>query len=786
MKPRILLFLSFFLLSQVCLSQDKPVLRISIIADYYPNTPFTLVPDIEKEVDKLLVAYDSLIIERHYCGYDTLLIRKTMEEAFADPLIKIIIGAGPVTSSQMVHIKHRPKPVIASLVFPSMFLEPMDSTNLPKLQNLSYILPPIDIRRDLSVFHQIFPFKTIAVISSHKIIQALPGIKDNIQRQAHEMGAESVFWDAMDYGNPNSTAFRDTVQAVYMTPVEPFLSEKQIRSIMDSLNERKIPIFSLMSDPYMDFGALGAHNSSELGRRIPRRVALNCLKILEGTDPADISPLMEIEEELIINMAIASKTGVYPTWKMISRARLINVDEVTTGGEMSIQGAILRAMDENLGYKIQQIETEVSEQDIKVARSDYLPQVEVGTDVNTIDQRSVLGSFGSKGRVTWVIDGSVNQLIFSEPTMANIAISQHLKQSQQYFEDQTMLDLILDVSSAYFQILQSKRFAELQNDNVHVTRENYEIAKKKEAVGYGGVSDVYRWESELARNNADLIQARADLRKARFQLNNVLNQPIDSNYAIVNIQVGDSIKSFFSQRIFSLAENPGDIQYLSDFLVMDAFHTLPEIRQLEATIQAQEREWKSLRRSHYLPTVALGGQANMVLQRWQVLTIEGIPQFDPSNYVFYNLGVGVNFPLVTGLRRNAQTQQSKLKVQQLHEQKRDLYNQLETIIRSNLEQLSASYNNLNLSRKAAIAANKNFTITQDAYSNGTINITSLIDAQNAALQANINEMNASYIFIVDLLQLERSLGRFSFFMSPEEQDAQFEHYEEYLRNVKKN
>ena len=57
----------------------------------------------------------------------------------------------------------------------------------------------------------------------------------------------------------------------------------------------------------------------------------------------------------------------------------------------------------------------------------------------------------------------------------------------------------------------------IQNDNVGVTRENYDISKAKEAVGYSGASHLYRWQSELALKNIDLNDATAQLQQAKYQ-----------------------------------------------------------------------------------------------------------------------------------------------------------------------------------------------------------------------------------------------------------------------------
>ena len=84
---------------------------------------------------------------------------------------------------------------------------------------------------------------------------------------------------------------------------------------------------------------------------------------------------------------------------------------------------------------------------------------------------------------------------------------------------------MLDIANAYLGILQASALLELRNENVGVTRKNLDIAEAKEQVGFSGTADVYRFQSELARNNTDLNTAQAQFRQARFFLNSLLNRP---------------------------------------------------------------------------------------------------------------------------------------------------------------------------------------------------------------------------------------------------------------------
>ena len=50
----------------------------------------------------------------------------------------------------------------------------------------------------------------------------------------------------------------------------------------------------------------------------------------------------------------------------------------------------------------------------------------------------------------------------------------------------------------------------------------------------------------------------------------------------------------------------------------------------------------------------------------------------------------------------------------------------------------------------------------------------LIDAQNAALVAQLSSANASYQFLLDLMEVQRAIGFFDFFVDPAEKEAWFQ------------
>jgi outer membrane protein len=71
---------------------------------------------------------------------------------------------------------------------------------------------------------------------------------------------------------------------------------------------------------------------------------------------------------------------------------------------------------------------------------------------------------------------------------------------------------------------------------------------------------------------------------------------------------------------------------------------------------------------------------------------------------------------------------------------------------------------------AAAAARSNLELVSDAYSRGAVSIIDLLDAQNAHIVADQASANAVYDFLLDLVALQRAVGRFDALMTPEARD----------------
>ena len=109
-------------------------------------------------------------------------------------------------------------------------------------------------------------------------------------------------------------------------------------------------------------------------------------------------------------------------------------------------------------------------------------------------------------------------------------------------------------------------------------------------------------------------------------------------------------------------------------------------------------------------------------------------------------------------------------------------NLIEQRVRSALHQSGASYAGLTQSVKAQEAALKTLELVTDAYFRGAVSIVELLDAQNAALVASEAAEDAKYTYLIDLLQVQRSVGFYFYSLSEEEKNSFFERLETFFND----
>ncbi len=771
--------LTFLLFAMVSFPnlRAQDAIKIAFINENIGNTSESdwFQQNVEDEIKNLLRNRVVVTFETAYGAYDPNKMLADFEKVFNDETVDLVISMGAMASGILASKGTYSKPAIAGIVLETE-LQQVSKTDegTSGIPNFTYVQSPFNMKRDLEKLYRLRPFENLAVIGGNNLTSYLPFLDQMINNRLEGLNASGTMIPYQGNVDKTIAALPENTEAIYLLPVFDEMNDGELKDFFQKINQKGLPSMALLGELYVNEGAMMGFEADPNLQRIPRRIALNVLKIVEGENPENLPvEIPTYNETLLINMATAKASGVYPDFDLMSEALLLNVNTSRTGRKLSLKGVITEALQNNLGLKASEPNPLIAQKDLALAKAEFLPQVDASSSVVLIDENSVASSFGTRGRVNWLASGTLSQLIFSEPALANVAIQELFQMGEEAALQETQLDVIIDAATAFLNVLQAESGVRIQNENVLLTKENYDISKAKEAVGYSGASDLYRWTTELALKNIDLNDAQAQYNQAKFQLNQFLNRPIDEEFSTEEVTLGQQLLLVTDSRAFNLVNNYGELEKFADFMVQEAMNRLPELKQFDLNIGAIQRQQLSQKRAFYLPSLALSGQIDHTIKMFD--TAEPIPGFPiPETKPTWNIAAGLQYSLFQGGKRSLNVQRTELNLLQLENQRADVRNQLEFRIRATMETVAASFSRMELSREAADAGRKNFEIIQDSYSQGIVNITTLIDAQNASLQTELSAVNAIYTFVLDWLELERSIGFYYFTASQAEKDAFFD------------
>ena len=776
------LLLASLLASTPAAGQEEPlpVVRVGVVVDGPWEGNEMVLSLTTREVLALTAGeFDVRLEDAHYRVADWTLegVQREIDRLLADPAVDVVITWGVLASHTLCCRQNLEKPVLAPIVFDVALQGIPYENGVSGRHNLSYVALPDNLVNELRTFLDIVPFRRLAFLANGSFLEGIPEMRLTAEEVAEELGIDFVFVPVGARADEALAGIGEDIDAVYVWPQFHMRAPERQR-LVDGLIERKLPSFSALGGTDVEAGMLASMGADDFFPRLARRIALNLQRILLGEEAGSLPVAFAAHSRLSINLATAHAIGVSPRWEMLTEAELLEADAVPGSEPLSFEEAVLSAVDANLDLLAEQRAVWAGAQDVARARSAYLPQLETSATGLTLDDDRA-GAGQAERSVTGQL--RLSQLIYGEEASANTAIQRSLQTSREQVLEQVRLDVALDAAVAYLNLLRAKTLADVQRSNLALTRSNLERATIRRSVGVANAAEVFRWESQVANDRQALIEAVADVRVAEIALNRLLDRDLETTYRTESVDLENSTLITSEARFDGYIETPRHFRVMRDFAVAEGLAAAPELRQLEASIAAQERQLLATKRSFYLPTVAAEATLDELLADGGVgsdLAGPGIP--DDTNWT---LALSASLSLFTGGARRADRIQAEETLRQLQLQLAAATDRIEQRIRTAMMRTRASFSGIELSRQASAAARSNLELVADSYSRGAVSIIDLLDAQNAALGADRAATNAVHDFLTDLMEVQRAANQFDFFTSPAARDAWFVRLEGYFSDA---
>jgi outer membrane protein len=752
-------------------AQDTlPSVTIGVITDG-PTPRFAGLVDSVKAEIRLLLERDAHVefAADVAAGASVAGAESAIDQLLQDPAVDLVLILGPVVSHLAARRTDLPKPVVASFIYNAAFQGlPLSETASTGIPNLNYVAVEARPRSMLAML-EIADFTRVAVMAPAEMVEAFGDLEQRLRTESSIAGIDI---DVIPVGTSAEEALAQVgngVQAVFLLPLSR-MSWTEFGVLVDGFIERRLASFSWVGATEVRAGILAGWLPENFTQRLARRTAINVQRIVLGEEPGSLPVFTIIEERITLNVGTAQAIGVFPPWQVYVEADLVGLDTTTAGRELNLAGTVREAIETNLDLAAEGRFVAAGSKEVQRATAPLLPQLGVGLDGRMIDQDRAEASFGIFPERSLTGGASFSQAVYDERLWANRSIEKLLQESRVQDLETLTLDIALDASVAYLNVLRGKTFQRIQKENLSLTRSNLELAQIRFSVGVADASEVFRWQSQIANDRQALVEAVAMTQTAEIELRRILNRPLDEPFSTVETSLNDPSLVTAQHALGPYIENPLNFMRFQSFMASEALAVSPELQSLRAIEAASDRALKSANRSFFIPNLYLDAGLSHFFAKGGATGTPPPGMTGDVNDTRWQVGLVLSYPVFTGLARSAERGIARERMNQIQLEVEAASDRIDLRVRTAMLQMGASRTNIDLSRDAAEAAAGNYDLVREAYARGVGNIITLLDAQNESVVSQEKAATAEFDFLIDLMRVERAVGQFYFFSSP--QDSQ--------------
>jgi outer membrane protein TolC len=293
---------------------------------------------------------------------------------------------------------------------------------------------------------------------------------------------------------------------------------------------------------------------------------------------------------------------------------------------------------------------------------------------------------------------------------------------------QAARDLAVTATEAFGQVLMADAFARAAAAAVETAEDDATRARQRREAGLVTDADVLALDVHLAQMREQRIRAEADARVARARLNQVMGAPLDERFELDG----------------TLA--PPEASAPAAVMEDEAVRGRPEVR-LAAIQVAVAENARTMARAAFLPQVGLQGG-----WEWNGHTFA-----DRASSWFVGAEVRVN--LFHGLADRARLAEANETIAKRRVELEKAESLVRLDVRATIARLEAARARTDVGRAAVAQAREAQRIVRDRYENGMADVTALLRAANAVLQADAQDVAARVEVLLQTAALDRALGR---------------------------
>lgn len=406
--------------------------------------------------------------------------------------------------------------------------------------------------------------------------------------------------------------------------------------------------------------------------------------------------------------------------------------------EHTLNDLIKIALDNNTNISISKLSVDNKKASIGVAKADYLPNLSATAEAAQYDLDNA--TTNNNGQVE-SITITASQLIYDfGKTYSAIAASKEDYEAALKEVTATTSNTILDVKTAYYNILNQYRLIEVAQESVKIDQLQLEQASEFLKAGVKTKIDVTNAKLQLSNSQLDLLKAQYALKNAKTQLITLLGKE--------HTQQELQIKSE-NRNIESLTKNILQKDtFILDNLISEALNNRAEIMVQQSLVNYQRKLYSSSK-GDFFPSIKLQGSYKDSNADQEISSLDATQ---------YSAGLYLQWDFFSGFRTTSNTQKS---LAQLLTAKQNLKFQKLNVteeVTSSYYKVNESIDSLKIAVLNVELANQNLELAQQRYINGLNDIVELNDAKLDFVEAKNSLVNTYYDYQTALANLDYARG----------------------------
>jgi outer membrane protein len=405
--------------------------------------------------------------------------------------------------------------------------------------------------------------------------------------------------------------------------------------------------------------------------------------------------------------------------------------------KLTLRDAVALALRQNPQVILASLNAAQAEQDRKIARSTLLPRFDgrVQESANRLNLEAAIGlsfpGFAQHVGPFWVSQAgaSFNAPIFDLTLWRRYRASRFGVDASQRGEANAREESVLLVVSQYLGSQRAAADVQASQSRVDLAQALYIQAADLQKNGVGTGLDTLRSNVALQNEKQRLIVSKTQLETSLYALVRLLN--IDPRQ---KVELADSVGFY-------------DTPEITVNQALDrAWEVRPELRQLLSQEQRAELDVRAAADQRLPRLTASGFWAQQGLTPARAIPV-------------YQYAFGVDVPLFTGGRIQAEKTRAEIAIQQLKQQEQDLRNRIALEVKTAIAQVNSARSEVDVANLGLQLARQQVEQSRDRFQAGVTNNVEVIQAQDELARANDNQIGALYRYNQARADLARSVGQ---------------------------